>query len=235
MLLALAIFCALPFGWLILASVDPMAGLYLELPQRIGLDNFIRVFTRADSATLLFNSLVMAGGAVALVLFVCTLAGYALSRFEFRGRRALLFGILLTQLGLILGVQLLPQEEIDVTAFQGLMIVLTMTGLIAGALVNQHRRTEFQLRLHQDSLARLARLGSMGELAAAVAHEINQPLTAAGTYARLVATTLRSDKNDTLTVVTAEKTATEVERAQRRAAANSLDAVLKWQTPKEPS
>jgi C4-dicarboxylate-specific signal transduction histidine kinase len=67
------------------------------------------------------------------------------------------------------------------------MLVLTITGLAAGALVTERRRAEFQLRLQQDAQARLARLGSMGELAAALAHEINQPLTAAGTYARVAA------------------------------------------------
>jgi C4-dicarboxylate-specific signal transduction histidine kinase len=101
-----------------------------------------------------------------------------------------------------------------VTAFQALMLVLAMTGLIAGALVTGNRRTEYQLRLHQDSLARLARLGSMGELAAAVAHEINQPLMAAGTYARLVVDTLQAGPGKDATVVeTASKAANQVERA----------------------
>jgi two-component system sensor kinase FixL len=122
-------------------------------------------------------------------------------------------GIVITQVGLILGVQLLPTSEIDVTAFQALMLVLTLTGLVAGALVNEHRSTEAKLRLHQDSLARLARLGSMGELAAAVAHEINQPLTAAGTYARMVADMLRTSDDDPAIAETAHKAAAQVERA----------------------
>jgi two-component system sensor kinase FixL len=129
------------------------------------------------------------------------------------GLEAVTIGILLTQIGLILGVQLFPKGEIDVTAFQALMLVLTLTGLIAGAFVSQHRRTEFQLRLHQDSLARLARLGSVGELAAAVAHEINQPLMAAGTYTRMVAETLRSGKDDASAAETAGKAVAQVERA----------------------
>jgi signal transduction histidine kinase len=123
-------------------------------------------------------------------------------------------GILLTQLGLVLGLHFLPQEEINVTAFQALMLVLTMTGLIAGALVTEHRRTEFQLRLHQDSLARVARLGSAGELAAAVAHEINQPLMAAGTYTRLMAEMLGSrDLRDASAIEVAGKAVAQVERA----------------------
>jgi signal transduction histidine kinase len=130
------------------------------------------------------------------------------------GLEIVTIGILLTQIGLILGMQLVPREEIDVTAFQALMLVLTMTGLVAGALVTEHRRTESQLRLHQDALARVARLGSMGELAAAIAHEINQPLMAAGTYARLVAETLRGGRRDDLSVVeTAGKAVAQVERA----------------------
>ncbi|MDQ0355226.1 signal transduction histidine kinase [Rhodoplanes tepidamans] len=129
------------------------------------------------------------------------------------GLEAVTVGVLLTQLGLIAGVHLLPGDEVDVTGLQALMLVLAMTGLIAGALVTQNRRTALQLRLHQDSLARLARLGSMGELATAIAHEINQPLTAAGTYTRLVAETLRDDPHHLAVSETADKAAAQVQRA----------------------
>jgi signal transduction histidine kinase len=129
------------------------------------------------------------------------------------GLETVTVGVLLTQLGLIVGVHLLPGEAIDVTGLQALMLVLAMTGLIAGALVTQIRRTELQLRLHQDSLARLARLGSMGELATAIAHEINQPLTAAGTYTRLVTEMLRDSPSHLAVGEIAEKAAAEVQRA----------------------
>ena len=72
-------------------------------------------------------------------------------------------GILTTQLGLIAGVQLFPDGTDDLTAIQALMLVLALTGLFAGELVTERRRTEAELRLHQESLARLARLGSVGE------------------------------------------------------------------------
>ena len=79
----------------------------------------------------------------------------------------------------------------DIIAFQTLMLILAITGLVAGQLVTEHRRTEIQLRLHQESLAQVARFGSVGEFAAALAHELNQPLLAAVTYARLVEDALR--------------------------------------------
>jgi two-component system sensor kinase FixL len=130
------------------------------------------------------------------------------------GSEGVTVGILITQLGLIVGVMLFPEEARDVTAFQALMLVLAATGLVAGELVTERRRTESQLRLHQESLSRLARLGSIGELAAAVAHELNQPLMAAGTYTRLVDDAICSGATDAGTVAaTAKKAVAQVERA----------------------
>jgi len=130
------------------------------------------------------------------------------------GSEGVSVGILVTQLGLILGIQLFPAGTFNVTAFQALMLVLAMTGLVAGELVTERWRTEAQLRLQQDSLSRLARLGSMGELAAAVAHELNQPLMAAGTYTRLVNDAMTSGHTDVAVVAeTAKKAVAQVERA----------------------
>jgi signal transduction histidine kinase len=123
-------------------------------------------------------------------------------------------GILITQLGVILGVGLFPAQREELIAFQALMLVLTMTGLIAGELVAERRRAESQLRLHRESLARVSRLGSIGELAAAVAHEVNQPLMAAGVYMRLVAESINSGNTDTSEVAeTAKKAVAQVDRA----------------------
>jgi two-component system sensor kinase FixL len=123
-------------------------------------------------------------------------------------------GILVTQIGVILGVGFFPDEREELLAFQALMLVLAATGLIAGELVTERRRTESQLWLHQESLARLARLGSIGELAAAVAHEVNQPLMAAATYTRLVADTISLGNADPAEVAeVAKKAVAQVDRA----------------------
>ncbi len=130
------------------------------------------------------------------------------------GSEGVTVGILIAQLGLILGVILFPGKGHDVTAFQTLMLVLATTGLVVGELVTEHRRTASQLLLHQDSLSHLARLGSMGELTAAIAHELNQPLMAAGTYTRLVDDAIRSRNTDDASVAeTAKKAVAQVERA----------------------
>jgi C4-dicarboxylate-specific signal transduction histidine kinase len=130
------------------------------------------------------------------------------------GSEGVTVGILVTQFGLIVGFILFPEEARDVTAFQALMLILAATGLVAGELVTERRRTEAQLRLQQDSLSRLARLGSMGELAAAIAHELNQPLMAAGTYTRIVNDAIAAGDADAATVrQTAQKAVAQVERA----------------------
>jgi two-component system, LuxR family, sensor kinase FixL len=123
-------------------------------------------------------------------------------------------GIVITQVGLIVGLELFSHEVLNPMALQIFMLVLAVTGLVAGELVNERRRAESQLRLHRELLAKKARLGSLGELAAAVAHEINQPLAAAGTYTRLVRDAAQEGGADPAMVAeTAKKAAAQVERA----------------------
>jgi signal transduction histidine kinase len=130
------------------------------------------------------------------------------------GLEGVTLGILITQLGIILGVEWFREQSRDLMAYQVLMLILAVTGLVAGELVTERRRSESQLRLHRESLAKLGRVGNLGELATAIAHEINQPLAAAGTYARLVSDSLREGDADPLVIAqTAEKTAEQVERA----------------------
>jgi two-component system, LuxR family, sensor kinase FixL len=123
-------------------------------------------------------------------------------------------GILFLQVGWVLGLQLFSAGRQDMAAFQAMILVLTIMGLALGVLVTGSRRTELQLRLHRESLARLGRLANAGELAAAVAHEVNQPLTAAGTYMRVALDAIGSDVPDiALVEETTTKAAVEVDRA----------------------
>lgn len=95
-------------------------------------------------------------------------------------------GLAIIQIGVIAATEFLGRDTTgDIVAYQALMLVLAATGLAVGVLVSEQHRTQQQLRLHQDALHRVSRLATMGEFAAAVAHEINQPLTAIGNFARL--------------------------------------------------
>ena len=56
--------------------------------------------------------------------------------------------------------------------------------LCSGTDVSDWARREEDALLAQERLTRVARLATMGEMAAGIAHELNQPLTAITTYAR---------------------------------------------------
>ncbi|HET9862129.1 MAG TPA: PAS domain S-box protein [Steroidobacteraceae bacterium] len=68
--------------------------------------------------------------------------------------------------------------------------------LCSGADVTERHRREQEAHLAQDRLTRVARLATMGEMAAGVAHELNQPLTAITTYARACERYLAMDQPD---------------------------------------
>jgi PAS domain S-box-containing protein len=80
--------------------------------------------------------------------------------------------------------------------------------------VTDRHRAEEQARQHLQSLAHVARVSSMGEMASAIAHEVNQPLTAIANYVYACMRLLRrgaSTQDEALEVM--QRVATEAERA----------------------
>lgn len=102
-------------------------------------------------------------------------------------------GLVLAQLGLMLAIGVLARSDVDITTYQAMMLVLALTGLTVGIAVSERRRAEIQLRQQQEAQSRIARLGSISELSAALAHEISQPLSAAATYSRLAIEMLEAE------------------------------------------
>lgn len=82
----------------------------------------------------------------------------------------------LTQVGLIIAVQSAPNPDLTVFELQVLMAAVTMTGLMLGVAVDERERAAAELK---GSL----RLAAAGQMAAALAHELSQPLTALNSYA----------------------------------------------------
>lgn len=123
-------------------------------------------------------------------------------------------GLVITQLALMFVIEFLLPGSVNTTTYQEMMLVLTLTGLAAGGVVMEREQAEYRLRLQQEAHARLTRLGSINELSAAVAHEINQPLSAAATYTRLLAEEL-GERGFSVTDAreSAEKANAQVQRA----------------------
>jgi integral membrane sensor domain MASE1 len=73
--------------------------------------------------------------------------------------------LVLIQVGLVIALLFITGRTVDVLDFQARMLVLAVTGLVAGVLVSERRLAEARLRMNQNALSHLSRLGSMGELA----------------------------------------------------------------------
>jgi multiple sugar transport system permease protein len=96
-LLVFAVFALVPFSWVVLAAFDTRATIFAKMPHAWTLRNFGHVFSQAGGFRLVLSSLIYAGGATGVLIVVTTLGGYALSRFDFPGRRTLMLGLLLTR------------------------------------------------------------------------------------------------------------------------------------------
>jgi len=118
------------------------------------------------------------------------------------------------QIGLIIGAEIRFGTEPGLGALQVLMIALAITGLIVGAIVAEREDAAARLRDQQAAINRALRLRSAGEVAATIAHEINQPLTAITTYAGIAAKALDEGKFDFASRAVA-KVRSESERADQ--------------------
>lgn len=81
----------------------------------------------------------------------------------------------LLQAGIIVAVQRLGFQAATVIEIQMLAVALALIGFFVGLVVDEQRRMSSELR---QSL----RLAAAGEMAGALAHELNQPLTAISAY-----------------------------------------------------
>jgi two-component system sensor kinase FixL len=125
-------------------------------------------------------------------------------------------GLFLMQAGLIMALEWTDQPVGDAAKFQFLMLVLALTGLLLGIAISEQRRAENRLRLHEEALARASRLSSLSILAATLAHEVNQPLTAIGNYARVVRDMIRGGEGEAAVALeTSEKLIAQVDHAAK--------------------
>ncbi len=112
------------------------------------------------------------------------------------GSRGAIFALVVIQFGLVIGAEFRFGSDPGLTALQVLMIALTITGLLAGAVFTERETTAARLRDQQFALSRALRLRAAGEIAAGIAHEVNQPLAAIRAYASVAESQLQSGDTD---------------------------------------
>jgi signal transduction histidine kinase len=109
----------------------------------------------------------------------------------------------MAQLGLIASLTLSGSQVAAAFEYQMLILALALTSLYIGLLSSERERAarrlaarERELREQRDALNETQRTAATAELSAALAHDLNQPLSAIGTYARAARLLAERDQID---------------------------------------
>jgi len=128
------VFMVAPFLWMVLGSLKPDAEIRRVpptwLPESPSTDNYATLFDRLDFPTYFFNSTLVAVVVTLGNLAFASMAGYALAKLQFRGKR-LVFG-------LVLGTLMVPGMATFTPQFvlvSNLNLTNTYPGLILPFLV----------------------------------------------------------------------------------------------------
>ena len=128
-ILAYVVFALFPLYWLVKVSVTPNDLLYSEgvrlWPSRMTFEHFNFVLAHSDFPRFFRNSLVVSATTAVVSTVFAALAGYALSRFAFRGK--------LTISGILLVTQMFPLVMLIAPIFKMLSplgLTNSLTGLV---------------------------------------------------------------------------------------------------------
>lgn len=100
-LLVAAVWSLFPVVWVVLSSLKPANAIRsseIALIKDPTLENYRHVLTETSFPTWFLNSLIVAAFTMVIGITMSATAGYALSRFNFPGRRGLMWVFLLTQM-----------------------------------------------------------------------------------------------------------------------------------------
>ncbi|GAA1636288.1 carbohydrate ABC transporter permease [Microbacterium flavum] len=125
-----AVFAAGPVVWMLSNSFKSNTEIFQNPPQLItdgfSFDAYIAIFTNPETMRFFLNSYIVAFAVTALTLLIAVQAAYALSRFEFRGKRILNV--------VIVSVQAVPPITLLIPYF-GLMVGLGLYNTYGGLIL----------------------------------------------------------------------------------------------------
>lgn len=102
-LTALAVVTLVPFVWVLFGSFKSQAEIMAApgawLPKSFGnFDNFIELFQHRQFGTFMRNSFIVSGATVVANVLFSSMAGYALAKLPFRGRRLVFAAVLVAMM-----------------------------------------------------------------------------------------------------------------------------------------
>jgi ABC-type glycerol-3-phosphate transport system permease component len=100
--IALAIVFVFPLYWMVISSLRPDGRIFADafnlFPTQLSLDSYRNLFENEPFGRWILNSILQTGGFAITALFLCATGGYALAKFNFRGRNLLFMLILVSQM-----------------------------------------------------------------------------------------------------------------------------------------
>jgi len=127
--LGYVLFALFPLYWLLKIAITPEKLIYTEgtalWPNTLTLENFRQVIFYSDFMVYFRNSVYVSLGTAAITTVIAAAAGYAFSRFQFRGKTLVVILLLITQMFPLLMI-IAPIYKI----IAGLGLLNTLTSLI---------------------------------------------------------------------------------------------------------
>lgn len=126
----LTLFLLFPFLWILSTSLKPTETIFSSPPQWIPwpptFAHYRTLWLDTPFARFFINSLVVAVGTTVVTVVISTLAGYAISRFRFRGNRVFSVGLIV--------IQMFPPMLVVIPIFI-MMIGLGLTNTYASLII----------------------------------------------------------------------------------------------------
>jgi multiple sugar transport system permease protein len=101
-IIGVCIFALAPIVWTFLTSLKPTEDILTRdlqyLPRQVTIQNYINIWQRSGFPTLIINSIITTSWTLVFCLSIGSLAGYAFSRFRFKGRTPLLLFYLMIRM-----------------------------------------------------------------------------------------------------------------------------------------
>lgn len=105
-----------PFLWMVSASFKTPLEIFQKglklMPESFDFKHYQRAWIKGGFNTYFFNSVMTTAGTIIVVLFRCSLAGYVLSQYTFKGKQIILFILIATFL-IPTGTTIIPIVELS--------------------------------------------------------------------------------------------------------------------------
>jgi two-component system sensor kinase FixL len=131
------------------------------------------------------------------------------------GYAGVAIALLVTQIAFFLTASYIGFDINDFDAFQILLLVLSITGLLLGAVITEREHATLLLREQQTELARVSAYATAGAMGMLLAHELSQPLSTVTTYMLAARRMLQSGAGSELVIDALGKAEAEAQRTRQ--------------------